>query len=36
MDLNVAHRELEIDEMVSSHGGGTLMDDVGIDVANFI
>jgi len=35
MDMDVANREL-IDELISSHGGGTLMDDVGIDVANFI
>jgi len=27
---------LEIDEMISSYGGGTHMDDVGIDVANFM
>ena len=36
MDLDVAYRELEIDEMISSYGGDTHMDDVGIDVADFM
>ena len=36
MDLDVAHRELEIDEMISSYGGDTHMDDVGIDVVDFM
>ena len=36
MELDVAHRELEIDEMISSYGGDTHMDDVGIDVADFL
>jgi len=36
MDLDMAHRELETDEMISSYGGDTHMDDVGIDVANCI
>ena len=37
MDLDVAHRESEIDEMVSSYWGGTHMDDdVGVDVADFM
>ena len=37
MDLDVAHRELEIDEMITSYGGDTHMDDdVGIDVVDFM
>jgi len=36
MDLDVTYRELEIDEMISSYGGDTPMDDVGIDVADFM
>jgi len=36
MDLDVAHRELEINEMISSYGGDTRMDDVGTDVADFM
>ena len=36
MELDVAYRELEFDEMVSSYGGGTHMDDFGVDVADFV
>ena len=36
MDVDVAYRELEFDEMVSSYAGGTHMDDVGVDVADFV
>ena len=36
MDLDVAHQELEIDEMISSYEGDTHMDDFGIDVADFM
>ena len=37
MDLDAAHQELKFDEMVSSYGGDTHMDDdVGVDVANFM
>jgi len=36
MDMDVAYRELEFDEMISSYGGGTHIDDVGIDVADFV
>ena len=36
MDLDVAPQELDIDEMISSYGRDTHMDDVGIDVADFM
>jgi len=36
MDLDVAYRELETDEIISSYEGDTPMDDVGIDVADFM
>ena len=37
MDLDVAHRESEFDEMDSSYCGGTHMDDdVGVDVPDFM